>query len=215
MVRDIVLPVLEVLKESRGPAATMAVLGTLPLGKLVMLVYCAFSTIFLATSVDSGCYVVASVATRRIGVNDDPAVMEELVRGLLCARIKPYYLFQCDLVRGIEHFRTPISRGLEIMERLRGRVSGLAIPCYAFDVPGGEGKVPLLPEYVVSKSETHTVLRTWRGLFFDHPEPRPAGAAPGTPAGTSWGDDFCARAITDRRTSDRDFGEWLEEIPEA
>ncbi|MBO7499883.1 MAG: KamA family radical SAM protein [Fibrobacterales bacterium] len=149
------------------------------------------------------------------GVNDDPLVMEELVRGLLRARIKPYYLFQCDLVRGIEHFRTPISKGLEIMEHLRGRVSGLAIPCYAFDVPGGEGKVPLLPEYIVSKSETHTVLRTWRGLFFDHPEPRPAGAAPEAPAGTSWNDDFCARAITDRRTSDRDFGEWLEEIPEV
>jgi len=145
------------------------------------------------------------------GVNDDPRVMEELVRGLLRIRVKPYYLFQCDLVRGVEHFRTPISRGLEIMEHLRGRVSGLAIPCYAFDVPGGEGKVPLLPEYVVSRSETHTVLRTWRGLFFDHPEPRAGGTAAPDAKSAPFADEPYARAIVDRRSNDKVFENWLEE----
>lgn len=79
------------------------------------------------------------------GVNDDPAVMSELFRGLLSMRVKPYYLHQMDLVRGTAHFRTPVEKGIEIMSALRGHVSGMAVPYYVVDLPGGKGKVPVLP----------------------------------------------------------------------
>ncbi len=105
------------------------------------------------------------------GINDTPQVIEQLCRGLVKMRVRPYYLFQCDLVRGIEHFRTPISRGLEIMEYLRGRVSGLAIPTFVVDVPHGGGKIPVLPNYVVSMSPTHTVFRNFEGMLVSYPEP--------------------------------------------
>lgn len=106
------------------------------------------------------------------GINDQPQVMETLLRGLVRMRVRPYYLFQCDLVRGVEHFRTPISRGIEIMEYLRGRLSGLAIPTYVVDAPHGGGKIPVLPNYVVSTSPTHTVLRNFEGMLVNYPEPR-------------------------------------------
>jgi len=109
------------------------------------------------------------------GVNDSPQVMEELCRGLVRMRVRPYYMFQCDLVRGVEHFRTPLSRGMEIMEYLRGRLSGLAIPTFVVDAPGGGGKLPVLPSYVVSSSPTHTVLRNSEGMLVSYPEPRSGG----------------------------------------
>jgi len=105
------------------------------------------------------------------GVNDDPRTIEDLCRGLVRRRVRPYYLFQCDLVRGVEHFRTPLSRGIEIMEYLRGRVSGLAIPTFVVDAPHGGGKIPVLPNYVVSMSPTHTVLRNFEGMLVAYPEP--------------------------------------------
>lgn len=105
------------------------------------------------------------------GVNDAPQTIETLCRGLVRARVRPYYLFQCDLVRGVEHFRTPLSRGIEIMEYLRGRVSGLAIPTFVVDAPHGGGKIPLLPTYIVSTSPTHTVLRNFEGMVVSYPEP--------------------------------------------
>ncbi len=105
------------------------------------------------------------------GINDSPQIMEELCRGLVKIRVRPYYLFQCDLVRGVEHFRTPISRGIEIMEYLRGRLSGLAIPAYVVDAPHGGGKIPVLPNYVVSMSPSHTVLRNYEGMLVNYPEP--------------------------------------------
>ncbi len=108
------------------------------------------------------------------GVNDSPLVLETLFRSLLRIRVRPYYLFQCDLVRGVEHFRTPISRGLEIMEYLRGRLSGLAIPTFVVDAPHGGGKIPLLPTYILSMSPTHTVLRNFEGLIVSYPEPAAA-----------------------------------------
>jgi lysine 2,3-aminomutase len=122
------------------------------------------------------------------GVNDCPQVMEELLRGLVRMRVRPYYLFQCDLVRGVEHFRTPMARGIEIMEYLRGRVSGLAIPQFVVDAPHGGGKIPVLPTYVVSTSPTHTVLRNLEGMLVSYPEPyapanaSTAGGADATPA---------------------------------
>lgn len=105
------------------------------------------------------------------GINDQPQVMEELCRRLVRMRVRPYYLFQCDLVRGVEHLRTPVSRGIEIMEYLRGRLSGLAIPTYVIDAPHGGGKIPVLPNYVVSMSPTHTVLRNYEGMIVNYPEP--------------------------------------------
>ena len=95
------------------------------------------------------------------GVNDDPRIIEQLCRKLVRMRVRPYYLYQCDLVRGVEHFRTPLSRGIEVMEYLRGRLSGLAIPQFVVDAPHGGGKIPLLPNYIVSMSPTHTVLRNF------------------------------------------------------
>lgn len=105
------------------------------------------------------------------GVNDSPQTIEALCRALVKMRVRPYYLYQCDLVRGVEHFRTPLSRGLEIMEYLRGRLSGLAIPLFIVDTPHGGGKIPLLPNYIVSMSPTHTVLRNYEGMLVSYPEP--------------------------------------------
>jgi lysine 2,3-aminomutase len=125
------------------------------------------------------------------GINDNPQTMEQLCRGLVRMRVRPYYLFQCDLVRGVEHFRTPLSRGIEIMEYLRGRLSGLAIPVFVVDAPGGGGKIPVLPNYVVSTSPTHTVLRNYEGVLVSYPEPfapdRAATGPRGEPAApTVW-----------------------------
>ncbi|MEN6425462.1 MAG: KamA family radical SAM protein [Phycisphaerales bacterium] len=106
------------------------------------------------------------------GVNDDPRIIEQLCRGLVRMRVRPYYMYQCDLVRGVEHFRTPLTRGIEIMEYLRGRLSGLAIPTFVVDAPHGGGKIPVLPTYVVSQSPTHTVLRNYEGMLIAYPEPQ-------------------------------------------
>ncbi len=115
------------------------------------------------------------------GVNDSGPTLETLFRSLLRIRVRPYYLFQCDLVRGVEHFRTPLSRGLEIMEYLRGRVSGLAIPTFVVDAPHGGGKIPLLPNYILSMSPTHTVLRNFEGLIVSYPEPSWRNGSVSTP----------------------------------
>ncbi len=106
------------------------------------------------------------------GVNDQPQIIERLCRSLVAMRVRPYYLYQCDLVRGVEHFRTPLARGMEIMEYLRGRLSGLAIPLFVVDAPHGGGKIPVLPTYVVSQSPTHTVLRNYEGMLITYPEPQ-------------------------------------------
>jgi lysine 2,3-aminomutase len=105
------------------------------------------------------------------GVNDEARLLADLFRALVRNRVRPYYLFQCDLVRGVEHFRTPLARGIEIMEYLRGRLSGLAIPTFVVDAPHGGGKIPVLPNYVVSVSPSHTVLRNYQGVMVAYPEP--------------------------------------------
>src|SRR5512133_716016 len=84
------------------------------------------------------------------GVNDSVDTMKQLVHGLLKMRVRPYYLYQCDPVRGAEHFRTPISKGIEIIEALRGHTTGFGVPTYVIDAPGGGGKIPVGPEYLVS-----------------------------------------------------------------
>ncbi len=107
------------------------------------------------------------------GVNDCPHVMRRLMHGLLKARVRPYYLYQCDLSRGIQHFRTPTSRGVEIIEHLRGHTSGLAVPAYCIDGPGGVGKIPVGPEYVLSRSPEYLVLRNYEGAITSYREPPP------------------------------------------
>ena len=105
------------------------------------------------------------------GVNDDKLVYEELCRKLIQMRVRPYYLFQCDLVNGVEHFRTRVAKGIEIMEYLRGRLSGLAIPQYVIDAPGGKGKIPILPNYLISQTPEKVILRNYQGEIVEYPEP--------------------------------------------
>lgn len=103
------------------------------------------------------------------GVNDDPGVIKELMQKLLTIRVRPYYLHQMDLVRGTAHFRTPVQKGLEIMKHLRGHISGMATPTYVIDLPGGKGKVPLLPDDI--KREGNTLyLRNYLGEFVEYPD---------------------------------------------
>jgi lysine 2,3-aminomutase len=106
------------------------------------------------------------------GVNDDPEVMKELMHRLMMARVRPYYIYMCDQVAGAEHFRTSVQSGLNIMKALRGWTSGLAIPYFVIDAPGGGGKIPLLPEYVESISDDEVVLRNFRGERYVYRQPR-------------------------------------------
>src|SRR5207237_1083783 len=99
------------------------------------------------------------------GVNDDLATMRQLLRALLRIKVRPYYIFHCDPVTGAGHFRTSIWKGLEIMEGLRGHLSGLAIPTYVVDAPHGGGKIPLLPNYLVSTSDDCVVVRNYEGML--------------------------------------------------
>jgi lysine 2,3-aminomutase len=105
------------------------------------------------------------------GVNDDPVVMKELMHRLLKARVRPYYIYMCDPVAGGEHFRTTVEKGLEIIAALRGWTSGLAVPHFVIDTPGGGGKVPLLPNYVESISEEEVVLQNYEGKRFSYKQP--------------------------------------------
>ena len=116
------------------------------------------------------------------GVNDDPIVMKALVQKLLMCRVRPLYIYQCDLIRGSAHLRTSVRRGLEIMEQLRGHTTGYAVPHYVIDAPGGGGKVPIAPNYVLSHNADRVVIRNFEGKVFEYPEapdgtplhPRPA-----------------------------------------
>ncbi len=105
------------------------------------------------------------------GINDCVHVMRKLVRKLYALRVRPYYIYQCDLSMGIEHFRTPISKGIEIIEGLRGHVSGLAIPTFVVDAPGGGGKIPVMPNYVISSAPGKVVLRNYEGVITTYSEP--------------------------------------------
>ncbi len=106
------------------------------------------------------------------GVNDNPQIMKELMLDLVRIRVRPYYIYQCDLSMGIEHFRTKVSKGLEIMEALRGHISGYAVPTYVVDVPGGGGKTPVMPQYLISMSPTKVVLRNYEGVIATYAEPQ-------------------------------------------
>ena len=105
------------------------------------------------------------------GVNDCPYIFRELNQKLLTIRVRPYYIYQCDLSPGIEHFRTAVAKGIQIMEYLRGHTSGLAVPYYIIDSPGGGGKIPVLPNYLVSMSDRKVILRNYEGTFTTYTEP--------------------------------------------
>ena len=105
------------------------------------------------------------------GVNDCIHVMKKLLHDLMKIRVRPYYLDQCDLSEGIEHFRTSIGAGIEIMERLRGHTSGMAIPTFVVDAPGGGGKIPLMPQYMISRSDHKIILRNYEGFVSAYTEP--------------------------------------------
>ncbi len=105
------------------------------------------------------------------GINDCPSAMRKLVQELLKIRVRPYYLYQCDLSEGIGHFRTSVLRGIEIIESLRGHTSGLAVPTFVVDAPEGGGKIPLAPNYLLSLSPEKVVLRNFRGGVYSYPEP--------------------------------------------
>lgn len=111
------------------------------------------------------------------GVNDDPEVMKELMQKLLSIRVKPYYIYQADLVFGTEHFRTSVEKGLEIIRALRGHTSGMAVPHYVIDAPGGGGKIALTPEAVVDWNENEIVLRNYEGNIYRYPNLNDAGGA--------------------------------------
>jgi len=104
------------------------------------------------------------------GVNDDVETMRKLMQKLLTVRVRPYYIYQADYVRGTDHFRTAVEKGLEIYQGLRGWTSGLAVPQYVIDAPGGGGKIPLIPEYVQSISDEKVVLRNYAGELFVYPQ---------------------------------------------
>lgn len=112
------------------------------------------------------------------GINDSPKVMMKLVHELLKIRVRPYYLYQCDLAQGTEHFRTPISTGLRIMSSLRGYTSGLACPTYVIDAPGGGGKVPINVDYVISRTRKRIIFKNYQGRVFVYPERNGNGVEP-------------------------------------
>ncbi|WP_195335866.1 lysine 2,3-aminomutase [Paraclostridium bifermentans] len=106
------------------------------------------------------------------GVNDCMHVMKKLVNDLVKIRVRPYYIYQCDLSNGIEHFRTTVSKGIEIIEGLRGHTSGYCVPTFVVDAPGGGGKTPVMPNYVISQSHDKVILRNFEGVITTYSEPK-------------------------------------------
>ncbi len=107
------------------------------------------------------------------GVNDSVEVQKALVQKLLMCRVKPYYLYQCDLINGSAHLRTPVAEGVAVIEGLRGHTTGYAIPQFVIDGPGGGGKIPINPNYVVDAANGHVTLRNFEGKIFEYPDPTP------------------------------------------
>ena len=104
------------------------------------------------------------------GVNDCPTIMKKLVHDLVYIRCRPYYIYQCDIAKGLEHFRTATAKGIEIIENLRGHTSGFAVPEFVIDAPTGGGKIPVGPQYLISMSDKRVILRNYEGGIFQFPE---------------------------------------------
>ena len=105
-----------------------------------------------------------------LGINDDIETMKRLVHGLLQMRVRPYYLYQCDPIPGSSHFRTPVSRGLQIIQGLQGHTTGYAVPTYVIDAPGGGGKIPLLPAHAVGRENGDLLLQNYEGRLYRYPD---------------------------------------------
>jgi lysine 2,3-aminomutase len=105
------------------------------------------------------------------GINDDAEVLKKLFTGLLRLRVKPYYLFQCDPVAGTSHFRTTVEKGMELMDSIRGFVSGYAVPTYVVDAPGGGGKIALLNDHILGRDGGDLILRNYEGKTYRYPDP--------------------------------------------
>lgn len=129
-------------------------------------------------------------------VNDCPRIMKKLVQELLAIRVKPYYLYQCDLSQGIGHFRTSVARGMEIIENLRGHTSGLAVPTFVVDAPGGGGKIPVMPNYLLSYSDKRIILRNYEGEITTYTQPE-----------NIYSDCWCELCREDRYESNSILGE--------
>ncbi|TAK14035.1 MAG: lysine 2,3-aminomutase [Anaerolineae bacterium] len=125
----------------------------------------------MARLADAG-IVLGSQSVLMAGINDCPNIILDLVHKLTRNRVRPYYLYQCDLVTGAGHFRTPVAKGVEIIESLRGHTSGYTIPTFVVDMPEGGGKVPLQPNYLISMSEDRVVLRNYEGFISAYSQPR-------------------------------------------
>jgi lysine 2,3-aminomutase len=106
------------------------------------------------------------------GVNDSPEVMKELMQKLIQIRVRPYYLYLCDLVKGIEHFRTDIETGMKVIKSVQGYTSGLCVPHFVIDSPGGGGKIPILPKYIKKITKEKIVLVNYKGEEYEYPNPR-------------------------------------------
>jgi lysine 2,3-aminomutase len=104
------------------------------------------------------------------GINDSPETMRQLMHGLLTARVRPYYLYQCDPIAGSSHFRTPVQRGVDIIRSLRGFTSGYAVPHFVIDAPGGGGKIPVAPDYIEGCEDGALLLRNYEGKLFSYPD---------------------------------------------
>jgi lysine 2,3-aminomutase len=105
------------------------------------------------------------------GINDTVETIKRLVHGLIKIRVKPYYLYQCDPIKGSAHVRTSVEKGIEIIEGLRGHTTGYAVPTYVIDAPGGGGKIPLLPDYVNGREDGDLLLRNYLGHIYRYPDP--------------------------------------------
>jgi lysine 2,3-aminomutase len=123
------------------------------------------------TKLANGGFPLGNQSVLLADVNDCPRIMKSLVQKLVQNRIRPYYLYQCDLAEGLSHFRTPIGKGIEIMESLVGHTSGLARPTYVIDAPGGGGKIPVMPNYIISWSTHKVILRNYEGVITTYKEP--------------------------------------------
>ena len=134
----------------------------------------------LAKLADAG-FPLGNQSVLLAGINDCPRIMKALVHKLVKNRVRPYYLYQCDLSEGLTHFRTPVGKGIEIMENLIGHTSGLAVPTYVIDAPGGGGKIPVMPNYLISWSTHKVILRNYEGVITTYEEP------------TSYEPNFCDR----------------------
>ena len=124
----------------------------------------------LAKLADAG-FPLGNQSVLLAGVNDCPRIMKSLVHKLVMNRVRPYYLYQCDLSEGLSHFQTPVGKGIEILESLIGHTSGFCVPTYVIDAPGGGGKIPVMPNYLISWSTNKVVLRNYEGVISIYKEP--------------------------------------------